>query len=158
MKSKNRWLKRFVLLIIVLIISVVLLLFAYVMGHEKSLMDYQSSLSKLPEVEQVLEISEYQGVDAYYVAKVLLTNETEQYYFIKDNVVTYQVETNKVLSIDVIVNKALTVTGSGKVKHYYLGFLDENPVYEVLVTTSKGEEYVIVNALDGDLISHFIVD
>lgn len=158
MKSKNRWLKRFVLLIIVLIISVVLLLFAYVMGHEKSLMDYQSSLSKLPEVEQVLEISEYQGVDAYYVAKVLLTNETEQYYFIKDNVVTYQVETNKVLSIDVIVNKALAVTGSGKVKHYYLGFLDENPVYEVLVTTSKGEEYVMVNALDGDLISHFIVD
>ena len=43
-------------------------------------------------------------------------------------------------------------------KHYYLGFLDENPIYEVLVTTSKGEEYVILNALDGELISHFIID
>lgn len=75
MKSKNRWLKRFVLLIIVLIISGFLLLFSYVMGHEKSLMNYQSSLSKLPEVEQVLEISEYQGIDAYYVAKVLLTRD-----------------------------------------------------------------------------------
>ena len=39
MKSKNRWLKRFVLLIIVLIISGFLLLFSYVMGHEKSLMN-----------------------------------------------------------------------------------------------------------------------
>lgn len=85
-------------------------------------MNYQSSLSKLPEVEQVLEISEYQGIDAYYVAKVLLTNETEQYYFIKDNVVVYQVEINKILSTDAIVNKALSLTGSGKVKHYYLGF------------------------------------
>ncbi|EFF63013.1 hypothetical protein GMA92_02675 [Turicibacter sanguinis] len=158
MKSKNRWLKRFVLLIIVLIISGFLLLFSYVMGHEKSLMNYQSSLSKLPEVEQVLEISEYQGIDAYYVAKVLLTNETEQYYFIKDNVVVYQVEINKILSTDAIVNKALSLTGSGKVKHYYLGFLDENPIYEVLVTTSEGEEYVILNALDGELISHFIID
>ena len=92
------------------------------------------------------------------MAKVLLTNETEQYYFIKDNVVVYQVEINKILSTDAIVNKALSLTGSGKVKHYYLGFLDENPIYEVLVTTSEGEEYVILNALDGELISHFIID
>lgn len=158
MKSKNRWLKRLVLLIIIVAISAIMLLFAYVMGYEKSLMTYQSSLSKLPEVKQVLEISEYNGVESYYVAKVLLTNETEQYYFIKDNVVDYHIETSKVIAVDSMLNKAISVTGSKKVKHYYLGYLDEKPIYEVLVTTDTGEEYVILNALDGELISHFIVD
>lgn len=158
MKSKNRWLKRLVLLLIVAVVSAIFLLFSYVMGHEKGLMNYQASLSKLPEVRQVLEISEYHGTDSYYVAKVLLTNETEQYYFIKDNVVEHHIETNKVMDIDSIVNKALSIVGNGKVKHYYLGFLNEDPIYEVLVTTTKGEEYVILNALNGELISHFIVN
>lgn len=158
MKSKNRWLKRIVLVVIVIIISTILLLFAYVMGREKSLMDYQASLAKLPEVNQVLEISEYQGLDTYYVAKVMLTNDTEQYYFIKDNIVVYHMETSEVMAIDSLLNKALIVTGNGKVKHYYLGFLEERPIYEILITTDKGEEYVILNAVDGELISHFIVD
>lgn len=158
MKSKNRWLKRLVLVIVLVAVSAILLLFSYVMGHERGLMNYQASLSKLPEVKQVLEISEYHGLESYYVAKVLLKNETEQYYFIKDNIVAHHIETNKVKDIDSIISKALSVVGNGKVKHYYLGFLNEDPIYEVLVTTSKGEEYVILNALDGKLVSHFIVD
>ena len=57
MNAKTKWLKRMVLTIIVVILSALLILFSYVLGHDKGLMNYQASLSKLPEVESVVRIS-----------------------------------------------------------------------------------------------------
>ena len=158
MNTKTNWLKRMVLTIIVVILSSVLVLFSYVFGHEKGLMNYQASLSKLPEVESVIRISEYGGMESYYVAQVVLINGSEQYYFIKDNVVEYHVPVEDLLTGEQAASYAMSNVGSGIVKHYYLGIKDETPIYEVMISSDKGEHYVIIDAKTGKLVSHFIID
>ena len=61
MNKKNKWLKRSVLLIIVILCSGLILLASYVLQYNKTLMTYQKSLANLPEVSEVLEIAEYSG-------------------------------------------------------------------------------------------------
>ena len=61
MRKKNKWLKHGILLIVVLIGSGMILLSSYVLQDDKQLMAYQNSLTQLPEVSEVLEISEYYG-------------------------------------------------------------------------------------------------
>lgn len=87
MNKKNKWLKRAVLLIVVLLAMGVISFASYVLKYDKQLLTYQESLSKLPEVKKVLEISQYNGEEQYYVAKVQLTSGKDYYYFIKDNTV-----------------------------------------------------------------------
>ncbi len=158
MNTKTKWLKRMVLTIIVVILSALLILFSYVLGYEKGLMNYQASLSKLPEVESVVRISEYNGVESYYVAEVVLINGSEQYYFIKDNVVEYHVPVEELLTGEEAASYAMANVGAGIVKHYYLGIEDETPIYEVMISSDKGEHYVIVDAKTGKLVSHFIIE
>lgn len=50
MNKKNKWLKRSVLLIIVILCSGLILLASYVLQYNKTLMTYQKSLANLPEV------------------------------------------------------------------------------------------------------------
>lgn len=158
MNLKSKWLKRIVLSIIVVILSSLLILFSYVLGHEKSLMDYQESLAQLPEVERVVEIAEYNGTESYYVAKVLLVNEDEHYYFIKENVVEYNIPVEELITGGEAANRALSFAGSGTVKHYYLGLENKKPIYEVMLSAEKGEQYLMIDAKTGELISHFIID
>ena len=158
MNSKSKWLKRIVLAIIVVILSSVLILFSYVFGHEKGLMDYQKSLAQLPEVERVLEIAEYNGTESYYVAKVLLTNESEYYYFIKENVVEYNIPVEELITGEEAANRAVSFAESGTVKHYYLGLENQKPIYEVMLSAEKGEQYLVIDARTGDLVSHFMID
>ena len=61
MNKKNKWLKRAVLLIVVLLAIGVISFASYVLQHDKQLLTYQESLSNLPEVKKVLEISQYNG-------------------------------------------------------------------------------------------------
>ena len=83
MNKKNKWLKRSVLLIIVILCSGLILLASYVLQYNKTLMTYQKSLANLPEVSEVLEIAEYSGQEQYYVAKVLLTSNKEYTILLK---------------------------------------------------------------------------
>ncbi|HAX72641.1 MAG TPA: hypothetical protein DCY20_03885 [Firmicutes bacterium] len=154
MKRKNKWPKRIFLIVLTVIASFTTMLLAYVAGYEKDLMVYQESLAKLPEVNSVLEIAKYNGTEQYYVAKVKLINETEHYYFIKDNVVEYNVETKNILSTDVIVNNVMNQI-QGDIKHYYLGIHEEKPIYEVVVSTQNQEVYVLVDAMSGELVATY---
>ena len=54
--------------------------------------------------------------------------------------------------------KALKTIGKGTVTHYYLGIYEQNPVYEVSISSTNGEEYVIVDAKNGEVVLQFIVN
>ncbi|MGL4337550.1 MAG: hypothetical protein ACRCST_11730 [Turicibacter sp.] len=153
MKHKKKWPKRIFLLVTTLILCGAMLLGSYVYGYEKELMTYQASLAKLPEVTKVLEISKYKGVEEYYVAKVILTNETEQYYFIKDNIVVYNIVASELLSIEQLEKRVNELVSDALIKHYYLGIHEEKPIYEILLSSQGRELYLIVNAIDGSMIS-----
>lgn len=158
MKKKNKRLKRSLLLIIVIVTSSILILASYVLQYNKQLMTYQKSLTNLPEVNQVLEISEYSGTESYYVAKVVLTTNQEYYYFIKDNIVEYSYRVDELITSNQAAEKALKTIGKGTVTHYYLGIYEQNPVYEVSISSTNGEEYVIVDAKNGEVVLQFIVN
>ena len=155
MNKKNKWLKRSVLLIIVILCSGLILLASYVLQYNKTLMTYQKSLANLPEVSEVLEIAEYSGQVQYYVAKVLLTSNKEYYYFIKDNTVDFSYPVEVLMTPEQAAQKALSLIGQGIVKHYYLGIYDEKPVYEVLVSLGDEEHYIIIDAKTGDVLLQF---
>ncbi len=156
MNKKNKRLKRIVLLIIVILFSGLILLASYVLQQNKQLMTYQKSLTNLPEVSQVLSISEYYGEDPYYVAKVLLTTNQEYYYFVKDNTVEYSYPIEDLMTAEDATQKALSVVGNGITKHYYLGIYDGKPAYEVLISLEKQEEYVIIDAQTGEVLLQFV--
>lgn len=157
MKKKNKRLRRIILFIMVIIASVLIMLASYVLQQNKHLMTYQKSLAKLPEVDQVLEISEYSGMESYYVAKVLLTTDLEYYYFIKDDIVEYSYPVTDLMTAQQAVKQALA-SHQGTVTHYYLGIYDEKPVYEVEISSTRGEEYVIVDAQSGDIVLQFVIN
>lgn len=121
-------------------------------------MTYQKSLTNLPEVNQVLEISEYSGTESYYVAKVVLTTNQEYYYFIKDNIVEYSYPVDELITSNQAAQEALKTIGEGTVTHYYLGIYEQNPVYEVSISSINGEEYVIVDAKNGEVLLQFVVN
>ncbi len=150
------WLKRLVLICLTLVLSFSMILSAYVIKKEHELKEYATSLTMLPEVNEVLSISTFQGSNMYYVAKVRLQNETEQYYFIQDDVVVYHQDVTEFLAIETILSAAQRVV-QGDVKHYYLGLFEDRPIYEVVIGTSNAEHYVIVDAITADVVKEMIV-
>ncbi len=155
MNKKNKWLKRAVLLIVVLLAIGVISFASYVLKYDKQLLTYQESLSKLPEVKKVLEISQYNGEEQYYVAKVQLTSGKDYYYFIKDNTVKLSCETKDLMTKKQVEEKVANVIDQGVIKHYYLGVYGETPIYEVLVTNDKGDFYVILDAKTSEVLLQF---
>lgn len=155
MRKKNKWLKHGILLIVVLIGSGMILLSSYVLQYDKQLMAYQNSLTQLPEVSEVLEISEYYGKDSYYVAKVLLTTDKEYYYFIKDNTVEYSYPVEELITGEQAAQKSLSILGQGEIKHYYLGIYEEKPIYEVLISVGNEEYYFIIDAKTSDVLLQY---
>ena len=155
MNKKNKWLKRSVLLIIVLLAIGVISFTSYVLTYDKQLLTYQKSLAKLPEVEKVLEISQYNGEEQYYVAKVQLTSGKEYYYFINDNTVKVSCEVNELITKKQVEEKGASLVDQGVIKHYYLGDYDEVPVYEVLVSDDKADYYVIMDAKSAEVLLQF---
>lgn len=155
MNKKNKWLKRSVLLIIVLLAIGVISFTSYVLTYDKQLLTYQKSLAKLPEVEKVLEISQYNGEEQYYVAKVQLTSGKEYYYFINDNTVKVSCEVNELITKKQVEENVASLVDQGVIKHYYLGVYDEVPVYEVLVSDDKADYYVIMDANSAEVLLQF---
>lgn len=155
MNKKNKWLKRSVLLIIVILCSGLILLASYVLQYNKKLMTYQKSLANLPEVSEVLEIAEYSGQEQYYVAKVLLTSNKEYYYFIKDNTVDFSYPVEELVTPEQAEQKALSMVNQGTSKHYYLGIYDGKPAYEVLVSSGDKDNYILIDAKTGDVLLQF---
>ncbi|MDE5977353.1 MAG: PepSY domain-containing protein [Turicibacter sp.] len=154
MNKKNKFLKRSILLIIVIIGSSLLLFSSYVLKYPNQLMTYQASLAHLPEVSEVLEIAMYEGQEEYYVAKVLLTSGKEYYYFIKDNTVEISCPVEEIMTPEQAEQKALALV-QGRSKHYYLGIYDESIIYEVLISANDYECYVILDAKTGDVLLQF---
>lgn len=155
MRKKNKWLKRSILFIVVLLASGIILFASYVLQYNKQLMVYQESLAQLPEVSQVLEISEYYGKESYYVAKVLLTTDKEYYYFIKDNTVEYSYPVEELITGEQAAQKSLSILGQGEIKHYYLGIYEEKPIYEVLISLGNEECYFIIDAKTSDVLLQY---
>ena len=149
-----KWIKR--CLVTLLIFGVVLFasLILYVEQEETTVEQYAASLSALPEIESVQRISKFNGTKTYFVADVTLKSGVKHVYFIhEDQVVHYEPKTN-IQPVNKIL-EAVRAVNENPVAHYYLGMYEDQPVYEVAVTSKHATHYVIVDAKSAEILDEF---
>ena len=149
-----KWIKRCLVTLLIFGILLVGSLVLYVEEENKAIEQYATSLSALPEVESVQRISKFNGTKTYYVADVTLKSGIEHVYFIhNDQVVHYEPKVN-IQPINKVL-EAVRAINENPVAHYYLGMYEDQPVYEVAVTSKNKTHYVIVDAKTAEVLDEF---
>jgi len=123
--------------------------------QENQLLAYARSLGNLPEVGQVLAISEFVSHEPAIVARVELVSGEEHLYFIQEDTVVLQLPASEILAPAAVMND---VFGTTEIVRYSLGLYGERAIYELVANTESGVNYVWVDARTGDIILSFVLD
>ena len=137
--------------------TAIFLLFVLLYTHqfENQLLAYARSLANLPEVEEVLAVSEFTGSKRYIVARVRLIGGEEHMYFVHDDVVATQIPVTELIEVESVM---MEVFGTTDIVRYSLGRHGGDIVYELVANTPEGVNYVVANALSGQVVMSFILE
>jgi len=156
-KKKNfKWLIWSTVGVGVVALALFVFMLMYVASYQDNFRSFERSIQNLPEVAEVLEFSRFTGTDEYFVAKVRRTDEETYYYFIKDEIVAHQFPSHEFITMEEAQSIALSVTESRTLVTKSLGMYFEDPIYEFKFRVNQGVEYVIINAITGEVILQFI--
>ena len=139
-------------------IGLVIFILIYAAGYQDSLRAYKRSVENLEEVNQVLEFSEYAGLETYFVAIVERIDDEQYVYFVNDGIVAYQFPVDDLITIETARGVAVDATESQRIIGTQLGIYEETPIYEVRIKTPEGMDYVFVDAMTRDIMLHFTLD
>lgn len=155
MKKNIKWLVIGICVIVVAIVIYMGAVIRYVEQEATTLNNYMASLEALPEVESVHAIHRFNGLESYIVALVELTNSQEAYYFVKDGIVEHYLVSDELITQSQAANIASDLIVGGEVQDNQLGIIEETPIFEVQMTLEDTLYYVIINAVNGNVIMNF---
>lgn len=152
-KPLLKWLGLILIIIMVWIVS-----FLIYVGREHSEREtFRRSLENMPEVQYVLALNQFHGAESYWIAEVALEDGTQMYYFIFEAQVIHQVPVGDLMTPAQAEAIALSGFGGTSV-HYFLGFFQNTPIFEVALNTSEGVRYVIVDAKTREIAFSYLLE
>lgn len=127
----------------------------YVYNRDRQFQGIAANIANLPEVESVLAVSEFVGADTYLVAKVRVVGGEEHVYFIQDNLVVSQLPLASLRSPETVMEE---IFGTTNIVRHTLGRFEGAVIYELVANTAAGVNYVIADAVSGEILLSFVVD
>jgi len=137
-----------------------LFLWGYASGELDSLESFGRTLENFDEVSTVLEISRFNGQESHIVARVVLVNGREFYYFVSENA-EHEYVVQEYLDAAYVIGprgaeQIAARTATGEILGTQLGRHAGEPIYEVQIRdANQYVHYVVIHALTGELILHF---
>lgn len=157
MVKQKRWNKWVVWLLGGLTATVVFALSLVLMVHgdQSRLQGYARSIGNLPEVAQVLAVSQFMGTEPVLVSRVVLLNGEEHLYFIQGDTVVLQLPASEIVPAAALMEDLF---GTTDIVRYGLGLYGERAIYELVANTQSGVNYIWVDALTGEILLSFVLD
>jgi len=169
MKSKIKWIKSrmkqiFVGVAVIIIVALiyVALVMRYANREAGELAHYAQSIEELPEVERVMDMHRFNGMESYVVAHVLLSDGQEFYYFVREETVEHYVASDELMEEErvlAIMQRAILDYNEDAVEvdliGIQLGMINNEVVFEVRVRLNEQIHYVVINGEDGEVVLHF---
>jgi|GEM_PF-1446769 len=169
MKSKVKQIKSHMKQILMVVAGIavmaliyVVLMIRYADSGERELRQYTRSIEDLPEVEHVINIQRFNGIESYVVVHVMLVDGQEFYYFVRDETVKHYVASDDLIGEE----RALRVmngvildydeeASEVEVMEIQLGVIDDEVIFEIRVRLQQQVHYVVINGLNGEVLLHF---
>ena len=140
----------------VVVLFYVAALVGYAENRTTQLALYGESLRALDEVETVVSISHFYGLHAYIVARVILIDGREMYYFVRDGQVRNFLEVTDMQPAQVLQSRALAEIGGGATtRGTQLGMHLGTAVLEVELEIDDVRHIVLVDAVTAEVILAF---
>ena len=155
MKKKIKWIAFGLSVIIVTVVIYIGALVRYAESEETALNTYRLSLEVMPEVDSVLTVHRFNGLESYVVALVELTNHQEVYFFVRDGVVAHYIGRTELMSESQVISVASNLITGGELHQTQLGIIEETPIFEVQMVLDGEMHYVIIHAVSGNVIMNF---
>jgi len=149
------------------VVAIVLLIYATLImrvanSEEGELADYAQSIAELSEVEEVINVHRFNGIESYVVAHVLLRDGQEFYYFVREETVKHYVASDDLLEEEqvlAIMQRAILDDEEDRTEvelvAIQLGILNDDVVFEVRVRLDAHIHYVVIDGQNGDVLLHF---
>ena len=165
MKAKIKWILLGIVTVIVVVVIYFVSLTRVANQHASMLEGYALSIEGLPEVDRVLDVHQFNGLESYIVSRVRLHDGQEIYYFVRDEVVQHYLpqsdlireEQARQIAYDTIASALGEASGSQEIEFFLIqvGVLEDVIIFELQARVDEDVHYVIMDGQTGEVILHF---
>jgi len=156
MLKKIKWIIIALIVICSIIFTYALTLLRYAETEVLELNRYHASLEMMPEVDTVISLHRFNGIESFIVANIRHESGDNIYFFVQDDAIVHYFWEN-----DLLFEEALRVAEReilfGYISRYKLGIINETPIFEFQIYNEGVIYFVIVDALTGEVIMSFEV-